>query len=88
MLYRTNKMVVTAAGTSLTAAWDVERSADGLEWLLVQSLQMTAEAKTPIAEMVARVDADSLAVALRDRVVQELAVTAAAYYNERPIVLP
>lgn len=88
MQYRTNEMVVTANGGTLTASWAVERSADGSTWVKVADLSFSAEASTPIATLVGMVDKASQDAALRDRVVQELAVSAAAYYNGRPIALP
>ena len=88
MDYRTNNMIVTASGQNLTAAWDVERSPDGVDWTNIAALNFTVEASTPVDKLITMVDEQSGAVAVRDRVVQELAVAAAAYYNERPIVLP
>lgn len=89
MNYRTNDMIVTAQGTTLTASWVVERSPDGETWTpLEPRLSFSSEASTPITELREQVDQASQDVALRDRVVQELAVAAAAFYKEREIILP
>lgn len=88
MQYRTNNMIVTAQGTTLSAAWDVERSPNGAEWTVIGSPSFSAEASTPVEKLIEMVDKGSLDIALRDRVVQELAAAAASYYNGREIVLP